>query len=68
MTNIPNGDGDLLSASEMERDLANTDHRMNAELGSRRDPVAELPLVTVLPNADVAVSRVAAPHASCKLA
>ena len=53
---MPSSDGDRLRPGETERERVAINHHMNVELGTRRGPVAKLPLVTVLPNADVAVS------------
>ena len=56
---MPSGVGDLLSPSETEHDLVNFDHHVKAELGAAREPVAELPNVTMLLRMDVTVFVVA---------
>ena len=65
---MPNGNGDLHSPGETERDLVNADCRINAELGAAHVPDTELPKAITLLWPEVAVSTVAAPVACCKLA
>ena len=52
----------------MERERVAINHCVNAELGARRELVAELPNATISLHTEDAVSAVAAPVACCKLA